>query len=212
VGAVVAMVAAQRVGCPFLLLDTSSPHLGWTCERANCSIVIYDESSLWLEQVDDLLLCQKNIVLYRIQDLFHEHDLTTKDEIVGQVYSPILYLMETSGSSGDPNLVQCPVVGSFNRIQWQLKEFPYERTEVALAKTSLAFVDCVAEIFAPLTAGIPLVVLDDRQPQSDFSTSRRLNNAWRDPRLVLKACQKYQVTRLVVTPTFLLPFWLSLCY
>jgi acyl-coenzyme A synthetase/AMP-(fatty) acid ligase/N-acetylglutamate synthase-like GNAT family acetyltransferase len=199
-GSVVAMVAALRVGRPFLLLDTTSLHLVGTCERANCRIVIYDEGSLSLEQADHL---SERVALYRIQDLFKEsdhdmvQDLKTKEPIV---YSPLLYLMETSGSSGNPKLVQCPAAGALNRIQWQLKYFPFEKAEVALARTSLAFVDCIAEIFAPLAVGIPLVVLDDRHASEPSS---RLLNPWRDPRLVLNACREYQVSRLVVTPTFL---------
>jgi hypothetical protein len=53
------------------------------------------------------------------------------------------------------------VVGLLNQIQWQLKECTYKRKEVALAKTSLAFGDCIAKISAPHAVGIPLVVLDD---------------------------------------------------
>lgn len=201
VGAVVAMVAAIRVGRPFLLLDTKSPHLGGTCKRANCNLVIYDEGSLSMNQVDHL---SEGVTLYRIQDLFTEGSnndtktvLEKKDPVV---VNPLLYLMETSGSSGDPKLVQCPLTGALNRIQWLLVDFPFETSEVALARTSLAFVDCIAEIFTPLAAGIPVVVLDDRK--SSGSSSREMN-PWRDPQLVLNACQEYQVTRLVVTPTFL---------
>ena len=153
------MVAALRVSRPFLLLDTTSPHLVGTCERANCRIVIYDEGSLSLEQADHL---SERVALYRIQDLFKEsdhdmvHDLKTKEPIV---YSPLLYLMETSGSSGNPKLVQCLAAGALNRIQWQLKYFPFEKAEVALARTSLVFVDCIVKIFALLAMGIPLVVV-----------------------------------------------------
>eukprot|EP00981_Chlorochromonas_danica_P009135 scaffold2507_cov257-Ochromonas_danica.AAC.13 len=69
-----------------------------------------------------------------------------------------LYILFTSGSSGVPKGVIGTHRGLLNRLAWQYDTFPYEAGEVVLRRTPLTFVDSLAEIFAPVLAGVPLAI------------------------------------------------------
>lgn len=81
---------------------------------------------------------------------------TSDDDSSGGGDNP-LYLLFTSGSTGEPKGVLGTHRGLINRIAWQYRTYPYEFGEVAVRRTPLTFVDSLAEIFAPLLAGIPIV-------------------------------------------------------
>jgi acyl-CoA synthetase (AMP-forming)/AMP-acid ligase II/outer membrane protein assembly factor BamB len=68
-----------------------------------------------------------------------------------------LYILHTSGSTGESKGVIGTYRGLVNRIAWQLDQFPYSFGEVTVRRTPLTFVDSLAEIFCPLLAGIPIV-------------------------------------------------------
>lgn len=209
VGTMVAMLAALRLGWPFWLLEDPRRLLRED-EYSFVTAVVHDQS--FVPSGHD-----SGRVWICIQDFLGPIDAYLDETSnVPSEPSEILYLLETSGSSGTPKLVQCPWRGAWNRIQWQLNELPYSKAndagdirETALAKTSIAFCDCIAEIWAPLVAGVPLIVVDDRPavapaegPMSDPRNVRH-NNPWRDPALVLLVCQSWNVSHLVLTPTFL---------
>jgi acyl-coenzyme A synthetase/AMP-(fatty) acid ligase len=67
--------------------------------------------------------------------------------------------------------------------------YPFGREEVCCAKTALTFVDSVWELFGPLIAGVPLVML----PHATVG----------NPGLLLSVLARQKVTRLVVVPVFL---------
>ena len=68
-------------------------------------------------------------------------------------------LMYTSGSTGKPKGVHLPHRALLNRLFWQWKSFSFDRDDVCCLKTSISFVDSIAEIFAPLLRKILIVVL-----------------------------------------------------
>ena len=51
-----------------------------------------------------------------------------------------------------------PHAGILNRIQWMAEAFPWQKGDVALFKTSPAFVDSIWEMFGPLIAGKQLIM------------------------------------------------------
>jgi len=70
-------------------------------------------------------------------------------------------LIYTSGSTGRPNGVEFTKAALINRLHWQWQDQPFAADERCVARTSVAFVDFLAEIFAPLLKGHPVAVLDD---------------------------------------------------
>lgn len=99
------------------------------------------------------------------------------------------YLIYTSGSTGVPKGVVGCHRSVMNRLTWLNGIHPVAREDVFCQKTSVSFVDHVAEIFQALTCGAPLVILPNRLLQSatDF----------------LGALRRHRITRLTVVPSLL---------
>lgn len=82
--------------------------------------------------------------------------------------------------------VRLPHYVIYNRLNWQWNHFPYSDTEqMCVFKTSLTFVDSVAEIWAPLLHDIPrcLMVI----PKA----------ITKDPELLINTLHNNKVTNLV---------------
>jgi amino acid adenylation domain-containing protein len=102
---------------------------------------------------------------------------------------PRAYVLYTSGSSGKPKGVEGTHAGALNRMQWMWERYPFAAGEVCCQKTNLGFVDSVWEIFGPLLAGVPSVIV----PQETLL----------DPEELITYLAQYHVTRLVLVPTLL---------
>jgi len=99
------------------------------------------------------------------------------------------YILYTSGSSGKPKGVEGTHRGALNRCQWMWKRYPFDVGEVCCQKTNLGFVDSVWEIFGPLLAGVPSVIV----PQEVLL----------DPEELIQYLAKHRVTRMVLVPSLL---------
>jgi non-ribosomal peptide synthetase component F len=99
------------------------------------------------------------------------------------------YVIYTSGSTGRPKGVVGLHRGIVNRCAWMWHRYPFEPGEVCCQKTSLNFVDSVAEIFAPLLQGVPTVIVPD--------------DASRDVSKLIDTLETGRVSRLVVVPSLL---------
>jgi amino acid adenylation domain-containing protein len=99
------------------------------------------------------------------------------------------YVMYTSGSSGSPKGVEGTHRGAINRFAWMWRAYPFQPGEICCQKTNLGFVDSVWEIFGPLLAGVPNVII----PQE----------AVYDPEELLRALAGHGVTRIVLVPSLL---------
>ena len=80
------------------------------------------------------------------------------------------YIIYTSGSTGTPKGVVGLHRGLVNRLCWGGRAFRLKRVK-SVAEDQVSFVDAIAEIFAPLVNGVPLVLVDDAV-QSDPRAAR----------------------------------------
>ena len=99
------------------------------------------------------------------------------------------YAIYTSGSTGKPKGVIGLHRGIINRLYWMWERYPFESKEVFCQKTSLNFVDSVAEIFGPLLKGLRLVLIPDE--------------CVRDPGKLVEMLAMIQTTRIVLVPSLL---------
>ena len=103
--------------------------------------------------------------------------------------SEVAYVIYTSGSTGHPKGVQGTHRAAINRFAWMWKKYPFQPGEVCCQKTNLGFVDSIWEIFGPLLAGVPSVIIPEE--------------AVRDPELLVQELAREHVTRMVLVPSLL---------
>ncbi|NVI85498.1 aminotransferase class V-fold PLP-dependent enzyme, partial [Janthinobacterium sp. BJB401] len=99
------------------------------------------------------------------------------------------YVIYTSGSTGRPKGVRGGHRAMVNRLRWMERHARPAADEVFCQKTTIAFVDHVAEVFQPLLCGLPLLVIPAEQA--------------RDPARLSEAICAGRVTRLTVVPSLL---------
>lgn len=99
------------------------------------------------------------------------------------------YIAYTSGSTGKPKGVMGTHRATVNRFSWMWRVFPFADDEVMCQKTAISFVDSVWEIFGPLLAGVPQVIIP---------TATLL-----EPKVFLATLAQQRVTRLLVVPSLL---------
>jgi acyl-coenzyme A synthetase/AMP-(fatty) acid ligase/acyl carrier protein len=81
---------------------------------------------------------------------------------------------------------------TINRFEWMWNEFPFAAGEVACQRTSVSFVDSIWEMFGPLLAGIPIVIVS--------------NETGKDPSATVELLSRFGVTRLLTVPPLLAGF------
>ncbi len=120
-----------------------------------------------------------------------QQDASSEDAALSHSSSPesLAYVAYTSGSTGAPKGVLGTHGGIVNRFAWMWSEHPFKPDEVCVQKTSLAFVDSVWEVFGPLLAGVPSVLVPDEEA--------------RDPEALLGHLARHGVTRIVLVPSLL---------
>jgi amino acid adenylation domain-containing protein len=99
------------------------------------------------------------------------------------------FVIFTSGSTGRPKGVRLAHAGLINRLQWMWTHYPYQQGEVCCQKTSLSFVDAIAEVFSPLLQGVPGVILPD--------------SVVKNPDSLVEELARHRVSRIVLVPSLL---------
>lgn len=185
VNMVVGILAILKAGGAYIPLDPSYP-----VERLNFMLSDSQASVLISHQIilEKLSLSSAKIVCLDIH----------KDEIAQE--SPenpinisssdnLAYIIYTSGSTGTPKGVLGTHRGTVNGLHWLWKTYPFTPEEVCCQKTAISFVDSIWEIFAPLLAGIPTVIIS--------------NATILDPQLFIEALAHHKVTRIILVPSLL---------
>jgi amino acid adenylation domain-containing protein len=182
---VIALLGVLKAGAAYVPLDPAYPRerLKFLIEDASLSGIVTHSSIK-----EDLPDNAHNIVALDTEDDGFSDD-ASGDPQVPVSSDQRAYVIYTSGSTGVPKGVEGTHRASMNRFSWMWKAYPFKSGEVCCQKTNLGFVDSIWEIFGPLLAGIPNVII----PQE----------AVRDPEEILKVLARERVTRIVLVPSLL---------
>jgi len=184
VDTVIALLATLKSGASYVPLDAAFPRerLQFMMEDSALACVITHAS------VRDQLPgnAQKILVMDAEGDWRREGSGKLG---VSTSSSEVAYVIYTSGSTGKPKGVQGTHRASMNRFAWMWKKYPFRSGEVCCQKTNLGFVDSIWEIFGPLLAGVPSVIVAEE--------------AVRDPELLVEELAREHVSRLVLVPSLL---------
>jgi len=184
----VALLGVLKTGAAYVPLDPSYPlqRLASTLEdaRAECVLSNNGIGKILPDTVRNLILLDSEAGPIR-----NESPLNPVMNIMGLSRVERAYVLYTSGSSGRPKGVEGTHRGAMNRMGWMWERYPFKAGEVCCQKTNVGFVDSVWEIFGPLLAGVPSVIL----PQE----------AVLDPEELLQILSEQRVTRVVLVPSLL---------
>ncbi|HWO29982.1 MAG TPA: non-ribosomal peptide synthetase, partial [Candidatus Acidoferrum sp.] len=186
---VAGLLGILKTGAAYVPLDPSYPpqRLGFMLEDSAATIVVaqrkcaakipaHSARAVWLDSGSNKVLGEQTDSPSLVRLTSGQRDDTA-------------FVLYTSGSTGTPKGVQGTHRACLNRFAWMWRAYPFQPGEVCCQKTNLGFVDSVWEIFGPLLAGVPNVII----PQETM----------RDPEELLTTLAREQVTRIVLVPSLL---------
>ncbi|HEU0077710.1 MAG TPA: amino acid adenylation domain-containing protein, partial [Longimicrobiaceae bacterium] len=188
-GLVAALLAVLRAGGAYVPMDPGYPpeRLRYMLADSDAALLLADAAAA--ERLGD---CGVEVVLVDDPSVLSPVDVVAL-HAAGAPDEPcslsLAYVVYTSGSTGTPKGVLGTHRGILNRSAWMWSEYPFAADEVCCQKTSLAFVDSVWEVFGPLLAGVPSVLVPDEDA--------------RDPEALAGVLARHGVTRIVLVPSLL---------
>lgn len=182
---VATLLGILRAGAVYLPLDDADPdeRLRELLANAGPQLIIAGQAQA------ARLACCADLALLPIEEVACARGYAAPPGPPRPGPEPPAYLLFTSGSTGRAKGVLGSCRGIGNRLRWGERHLPLRPDDVACHRTPTAFVDSIAEILAPLAAGVPSVVADDA--------------ANRDPELLLSLLRAHGVTRLTLVPSML---------
>jgi amino acid adenylation domain-containing protein len=181
---VMALLGILKTGAAYVPLDPNYPseRLAFMLQDSKARVLITRQS------------LADRIPQVGIKKICFETDLESVNERGAPPPTPVTaadpaYVMYTSGSTGRPKGVIGTHRATVNRLFWMWKKFPFQSDEICCQKTSLNFVDSVWEIFGPLLAGVPSVIIPDDEVKHVDA--------------LIEVLARNHVTRIVLVPSLL---------
>ena len=183
---VVGILAILKAGGAYLPLDLKHPDERLRYMLAETKLDIVLTQSHLVEKWKQLTEHQSLITLDSIK--WHEHEFN-QNLSSSSTHNDVAYIVYTSGSTGQPKGVMGLHMGMINRLSWMWSAYPYSDTDICCHKTSLNFVDAVAEFFMPLLKGIRLHMIDRDISENSLALGKYLT--------------QHAITRIVLVPSLL---------
>jgi amino acid adenylation domain-containing protein len=160
---IVALLAILKSGAAYLPLDPFYP-------KERIAYIIEDSAVpmiLTQQKLAQQLPASQSVVI-ALDSERQKLDAYGDENPVAGIIAPetLMYLMYTSGSTGNPKGVMLPHKGPCNYVLWMRERFPLSADNKVLSKTSINFDISVWEIFLPLISGAQLVVGRDKELQA----------------------------------------------
>ncbi|HEX6042719.1 aminotransferase class III-fold pyridoxal phosphate-dependent enzyme, partial [Longimicrobium sp.] len=161
-----AVLAVLKAGGAYLPLDPSYPadRLAYMLADSGAPVVVTDAAHRATLPVSDADVLDLDAAAATVDGA----DATAPARFAAP--DGLAYLLYTSGSTGTPKPIGGTHRGVVNRCAWMEAAHPFAAGEVCCQKTAIGFVDSVWELFGPLLAGVPSVVLGP----DDARDARRL--------------------------------------
>ncbi|MCM1285690.1 MAG: AMP-binding protein [Acetobacter sp.] len=177
---IVTMLAALRIGIPFLPIDTNYPieRIKYLITNSNTKIIICDINF----KIDDLKLTS---ILYNdvINSSNNRPRIIPKNNI-----NNIAYIIYTSGSTGSPKGVVIRQEAILNTLLWRIKYYNLNSHDTALQMLSISFDSSIEDIFCSLLSGGCLVLIDQK---------KKLNIKY-----LVALIKQYNVTYFLTVPSY----------
>lgn len=178
-----ALVGIIKAGCTYLPLDPSHP-------RERLQYIVKDSGTPFL------ITSSETCGWFR-RSPAHQLCLHCDAEVIQgcadvpprRAHTSSLYVVYTSGSTGEPKGVVGTEASALNRFNWMWDRYPFQTSECCAQITTLGFVDAVWEIFGPLLQGVPIVIVPDEDV--------------RDIPSLTQALEHHGVTRITLVPSLL---------
>ena len=187
---IASLLAIFKIGAAYLPLDPSYPanRVAHILNDARPALLLTTASLLdagtALAQVSDA-----NVAIFDLDEAELDHPIDQDVVVPESSARTLASVLYTSGSTGTPKGVRLEHGNIYHRLHWQWRRFPYARDEMGCFKTALTFVDSIAEIWAPLLVGIPIVIIPKHVTQNTEHFVDLLD--------------RFGVTRLVLVPSLL---------
>jgi amino acid adenylation domain-containing protein/non-ribosomal peptide synthase protein (TIGR01720 family) len=193
---IITLLSILKAGCSYVPCDLKLPmdRILFILKDTSSKFLItqksIEKSSVLLNNFSKTNDNRINIIDW--ENLLEVLDKYSRENIVDDLYlQNVAYVIYTSGSTGQPKGVLGTHHGMINRLIWSWQTFPFTSDDVCCQKTSINFVDHIAEIFSPLLQGIPLVLL----------STHAVNEL--ELKAMLNEISKYRITRIVLIPSLL---------
>ncbi|WP_038345117.1 non-ribosomal peptide synthetase, partial [Acinetobacter sp. A47] len=154
---VVALLGIMKAGGAYVPLDPGYPveRLAYIMEDASPRLLLADATG-----IDVLKSSSVPVVL--LQDAFEQASAYSEENLlpaeIGLNSRHLIYVMYTSGSTGNPKGVMVEHRGVVNRLYWMTKSYHVDESDSILQKTPFSFDISVWEFFLPLITGARLVM------------------------------------------------------
>jgi len=151
---IVAILAILKAGGTYVPLDPFYPldRIAYIIADSGLSLIISHQS------LRDANRRREADVIWLDLDSEAISGMATENPETGVNPDHLIYLMYTSGSTGEPKGVMVPHRGACNYVLWMKHRFPLAADDRVLNKTSINFDISVWEIFLPLISGAQLVL------------------------------------------------------
>jgi amino acid adenylation domain-containing protein len=171
----------QKAGGAYVPLDPSFPpgRIALVLEDANARLLVTEQKQLPLLNTAAQAVC-----LDSDWTKISEEKSTAPDSGIKQ--NNLAYVIYTSGSTGKPKGVQIEHHSVVNFLNSMRKKPGFQREDILLAVTTLAFDISILELYLPLTTGAKVVIL------ADDKTS--------DGSALIKAIEEEHITVMQATP------------
>jgi amino acid adenylation domain-containing protein len=163
---VISLLGILKANAAYLPLDTELPtgRMDYILHDANPSFLItnanFNEQFFGNHAVLRLLIDEKHSVINGFSDYSPPVTISSAD---------LLYVMYTSGSTGQPKGVMISHRGILNYLFWFVETFHPKSTDAILQKTSYCFDPSVREFFLPLLFGSKLIIaIPDGHKESSY--------------------------------------------
>jgi amino acid adenylation domain-containing protein/non-ribosomal peptide synthase protein (TIGR01720 family)/FkbM family methyltransferase len=186
VGMVVSLLGVLKAGGAYLPLDPAYPEarLNYMLTDAGVSVLLTEP---WLlARLGGEPGCR---VVFVEQEWGTIGQQTAANVVSGVSAANLAYVIYTSGSTGQPKGVMITHGAISNHMQWSQQRYPFQSDDVLLQKTSFGFDASVWEFFAPLLAGVQLMLARPGGHQ--------------DSQYLVEVMQQHQVSDLQVVPSLL---------